>query len=538
MHIKDEIARRRTFAIISHPDAGKTTLTEKFLLYGGATQLAGSVTARKNQRATTSDWMELERKRGISVSSTVLQFDYDGYCVNLLDTPGHKDFSEDTYRVLTAVDAVVMVIDAGKGIESQTRKLFEICRRRGVPIFTFMNKLDRPSKNPLALLDELEAVLGIGAFAMNWPLGNGPDFKGLYDRRDKRVHFFERTPGGAYRAPVSIHALSDPAVRERLKDETFHAVEDELAMLEGAGSDFDREEVLAGRLTPVFFGSAVNNFGVQLLLDSFLAHSTAPRSRSAGATPLALDDPRFSGFVFKIQANMDPKHRDRIAFLRICSGRFTRDMAVTHVQSGKKVRLSSSHKLFGQDRETVDEAYPGDVIGLVGHAEFGIGDTLSEDASIVYDEIPRFAPECFAYLHATATSQFKRFREGLEQLLQEGVVQTFTVKDSTNRAPLLAAVGPLQFEVVQYRLQSEYGAESRLERASWELLRWVSPETPEGTLTSAMLPTGANLVLDAYGQLAIAFPTEWALGYFKRQHPSVVLSETPFKSAAARAVLA
>ena len=536
MTMLDQIARRRTFAIISHPDAGKTTLTEKFLLYGGATQLAGSVTARKNQRATTSDWMELERKRGISVSSTVLQFEYDGYAVNLLDTPGHKDFSEDTYRVLTAVDAVVMVIDAGKGIESQTRKLFEICRRRGVPIFTFMNKLDRPSMNPLGLLDELESVLGIGAFAMNWPLGSGPSFKGVFDRQEKRVHFFERTPGGAYRAPVSIHALSDPAVRERLSDETYHAVEEELAMLEGAGSSFDREAVLSGRLTPVFFGSAVNNFGVQLLLDSFLAHSTAPRPRNIGATALALDDPRFSGFVFKIQANMDPKHRDRIAFVRVCSGRFTRDMSVTHVQSGKKVRLSSSHKLFGQDRETVDEAFPGDVIGLVGHAEFGIGDTLTEDPSIVYDEIPRFAPECFAYLHATTTSQFKRFREGLEQLLQEGVVQTFTVKDSTNRAPLLAAVGPLQFEVVQYRLQSEYGAESRLERASWELLRWVSPELPDGLLSAAMLPTGAALVYDAYDQPAIAFPSEWSLNYFKRQHPTVLLSETPFKSPVPRAL--
>jgi peptide chain release factor 3 len=285
-------------------------------------------------------------------------------------------------------------------------------------------------------------------------------------------------------------------------------------MLEGAGSTFDPDAVLHGRLTPVFFGSAVNNFGVQLLLDSFLAHSTAPRPRTVGTTPLPLDDPRFSGFVFKIQANMDPKHRDRIAFVRVCTGRFTRDMAVTHVQSGKKVRLSSSHKLFGQDRETVDEAFPGDVIGLVGHAEFGIGDTLSEDPSIVYDEIPRFAPECFAYLHATTTSQFKRFREGLEQLLQEGVVQTFTVKDSTNRAPLLAAVGPLQFEVVQHRLQSEYGAESRLERAAWELLRWVSPDLPDGLLTAAMLPTGANLVYDAYQQPAIAFPSEWSLNYF------------------------
>jgi peptide chain release factor 3 len=532
MHIHDEIARRRTFAIISHPDAGKTTLTEKFLLYGGAVQLAGSVTARKNQRAATSDWMELERKRGISVSSTVLQFDYDGYRVNLLDTPGHKDFSEDTYRVLTAVDAVVMVIDAGKGIESQTRKLFEICRRRGVPIFTFMNKCDRPTLEPLALMDELEAVLGIHAFAMNWPLGTGPDFKGVFDRLAKQACFFERTPGGAYRAPVSVHALSDPAVREALSETAYRKAEEELAMLDDAGAGFDVQAVLAGRLTPVFFGSAVNNFGVQLLLDSFLAHSTPPRPRTAGAHIVAPDRPSFSGFVFKIQANMDPKHRDRIAFVRVCTGKFTREMAVTHVQSGKKVRLSSSHKLFGRERETVEEAFPGDVIGLVGHAGIGIGDTLTEDASIVYDEIPRFAPECFAFLHSTNTSQFKRFREGLGQLLQEGVVQSFRLKDSTEQAPLLAAVGPLQFEVVQYRLQAEYGAESRLATAPWELLRWVSPEVSEEALAAATLPSGAKIATDALGQSAILFPSEWTVGYFTRQNPGTHLSDAPSKGRA------
>ena len=528
----NEISRRRTFAIISHPDAGKTTLTEKFLLYGGALQLAGSVTARKNQRAATSDWMELEKKRGISVSSTVLQFEYAGYYVNLLDTPGHKDFSEDTYRVLTAVDAVVMVIDAGKGIESQTRKLFEICRRRGVPIFTLMNKLDRPALEPLALLDELESVLGIGAFAMNWPLGAGHEFRGVYDRLGKQVHFFERTPGGAYRAPVSVHDLADPGVREKMSDAAYEKVVDELSMLDGAGTTFDREAVLAGKLTPVFFGSAVNNFGVQLLLDSFLEHSTEPRARKANGTVITPDHGAFSGFVFKIQANMDPRHRDRIAFVRVCSGKFNRDMAVTHAQTGKKIRLSSSHKLFGRERETVDEAYAGDVIGLVGHAEFRIGDTLTEDPAIVYDEIPRFAPECFAYLHATTTSQYKRFREGLDQLLQEGVVQGLTVRDTTNRAPLLAAVGPLQFEVVQYRLQSEYGAESRLENASWELLRWVSPDVPEETLGALLLPSGVKLATDTAGQPTILFPSNWAMNYFTKQNPAIGLSDAPFASPA------
>src|ERR1043165_8349385 len=474
--IEQEISRRRTFAIISHPDAGKTTLTEKFLLYGGAVQLAGSVTANKNQRATTSDWMELERQRGISVSSTVLQFDYRGYVVNLLDTPGHKDFSEDTYRVLTAVDAAVMVIDAGKGIETQTRKLFEVCRQRGIPIFTFMNKMDRPARDPLSLLDELERVLGIAAYPVNWPLGDGQDFRGVFDRQGKLVHFFERVPGGEYRAPVSVHGLSDPVVREQLDPGVYTRTMDELAMLDGAGASFDHQAVLAGQLTPVFFGSAVNNFGVQLLLDAFLDLAPTPRPRSAQGRVIAPQAPDFSGFIFKIQANMDPKHRDRLAFVRVCSGRFERDMTVVHTRTGRKLRLSSSHKLFGRERETVGEAFPGDVIGLVGHADFHIGDTLAEDSSVSYDEIPRFTPECFAWLQSPSTAQFKRFREGLSQLLQEGVVQAFQFKDSAQRVPLLGAVGPLQFEVVQYRMQTEYGADNRLEHAPWKVLRWAITE--------------------------------------------------------------
>ncbi|HSU69278.1 MAG TPA: peptide chain release factor 3 [Tepidisphaeraceae bacterium] len=537
MSIENEISRRRTFAIISHPDAGKTTLTEKFLLYGGAVQLAGSVTARKDQRAATSDWMELERKRGISISSTVLQFDYEGYRINLLDTPGHKDFSEDTYRVLTAVDAVVMVIDAGKGIESQTRKLFEICRRRGVPIFTFMNKLDRPTRDPLTLLDELEAVLGIQACAINWPLGTGPDFKGVYDRLGKQAHFFERTSRGAYRAPVHVHDLSAPEVREALSEDAYAKVVDEIETLEVAGTPFDHEAVLAGKLSPVFFGSAVNNFGVQLLLDSFLKYSIAPQARRAAGRVIDPVKEPFSGFVFKIQANMDPRHRDRIAFVRVCSGKFTREMSVTHTQSGKKVRLSSSHKLFGRERETVDEAYPGDVVGLVGHAGFGIGDTLTEDPAIVYDEIPRFAPECFGYLHSNSTSQYKRFREGLEQLLQEGVVQVLEVKDSTRATPLLAAVGPLQFEVVQYRLKSEYGADSRMESAPWEQLRWLAPDTDLEALETS-LPSGAKIAFDAEERPVVLFPNEWSINYFLKQNKTVAISDLPFAADGSRAALA
>jgi len=524
--IEQEISRRRTFAIISHPDAGKTTLTEKFLLYGGAVQLAGSVTANKNQRATTSDWMELERQRGISVSSTVLQFEYGGYCVNLLDTPGHKDFSEDTYRVLTAVDAAVMVIDAGKGIESQTRKLFEVCRQRGVPIFTFMNKLDRPAKDPLALLDELERVLGIAAYPVNWPLGSGAEFRGVFNRQTKQVNFFERVPNGAYRAPVSVHNLSEPVVRERMSDYAFAKVAEELEMLEGAGAAFSHEAVLAGALTPVFFGSAVNNFGVQLLLDAFLELAPAPKPRSVDDRIIDPLNDGFSGFIFKIQANMDPKHRDRLAFVRICSGRFERDMTVIHTRTGKKVRLSSSHKLFGRDRETVDEAYPGDVVGLVGHSDFRIGDTLAVDPTLTYQEIPRFTPECFAWLQSPSTAQFKRFREGLDQLLQEGVVQSFLIKDSAQRVPLLGAVGPLQFEVVQYRMQTEYGAESRLEHAPWKILRWAS--TDNGVpLEQALLPTGARLAADVKGNPVILFTEQWSCDFFAERNPKIRLSALP-----------
>ncbi|HEU4366125.1 MAG TPA: peptide chain release factor 3, partial [Candidatus Krumholzibacteria bacterium] len=361
--MREQIARRRTFAIVSHPDAGKTTLTEKFLLYGGALHLAGSVTARKNQRSTTSDWMELEKKRGISISSTVLQFDYRGFRINLLDTPGHRDFSEDTYRVLTAVDAAVMVIDAGKGIESQTRKLFEVCRHRGVPIFTFMNKLDRPTLDPLALVDELESVLGIAAYPMNWPLGTGTDFRGVWDRRTRMVHLYERTPGGGHRAPVYVSDLSDPAVRGQMDDALYRTVREEVDMLEGAGASFRPEEVLAGRTTPVYFGSALNNFGVQLLLDGFLEHSAAPAPRGSRAGVIEPDHPAFSGFVFKIQANMDPRHRDRVAFVRVCSGKFEAGMDVTHVRTKKTMRLSAPQQFLARERSAVDEAWPGDVIG-------------------------------------------------------------------------------------------------------------------------------------------------------------------------------
>ncbi len=518
------VALRRTFAIVSHPDAGKTSLTEKFLLYGGALHLAGSVTARKNQRASTSDWMELEKQRGISVSSTVLQFDYKGYRINLLDTPGHKDFSEDTYRVLTAVDAAVMVIDAGKGIESQTRKLFEVCRKRGVPIFTFINKMDRPTREPLALLDELESVLGIGAYPMNWPLGTGFGFKGVWDRNTRMAHLFERTAGGAFRAPVRTAGLTDPIVAEKLDEDTHETAIDEIDLLDGAGEDFDPQAVLAGKTTPVYFGSALNNFGVELLLNGFLDYSCPPMPRSTRAGIIHPENPAFSGFVFKIQANMDPRHRDRIAFVRVVSGRFERNMAVTHARTGETIRLGSATKLFGQDRETVDEAYPGDVVGIIGKSSFAIGDTLTEDADIEYREIPQFAPECFAYLANPSPADYKRFHKGLTQLLQEGVIQHFELADAARKTALLGAVGPLQFEVFQQRLRDEYGAESRFENAPWTLTRWLAADNEEQNYS---LPHGVHLAIDGRGRQALLFPGDWHLQYFQDKNPEITLADMP-----------
>ncbi len=519
-----EINRRRTFAIISHPDAGKTTLTEKLLLYGGAVQLAGSVTARKNQRSSTSDWMELERKRGISISSTVLQFDYNNYKINLLDTPGHEDFSEDTYRVLTAVDAAVMVIDAAKGIEAQTRKLFEVCRRRSIPIFTFINKMDRPSRDPLELLDEIEKVLNISVFPMNYPLGSGIYFRGLYDRMIKEIHLFEKTSGGLFKAPVAIMDINEPVVKDRLRSEDFDKLVEELEIIETAGASFSIDKIHSGDLSPVFFGSAMNNFGVQLLLDGFLEYALPPVPRQSNGEIVNPDNNNFSGFIFKIQANMDPKHRDRIAFLRVCSGKFERDMQAFHSASGKKIRLSNSQKMFGQERETVDVAYPGDIIGFIGNSNFGIGDTISEDASVVYNEIPRFAPEHFVFLHNPNPSNYKKFRDGLDQLLQEGVIQAYYLKNAGQKVPLLGAVGPLQFEVVQYRLQDEYGAESRMEVTNWKVMRWLAGDYDAAKI---ILPAGAAIAEDSQERNIMLFTSEWSLNYFIEKYPRIELRDIP-----------
>ena len=527
-----EISKRRTFAIISHPDAGKTTLTEKLLLYGGAIQLAGSVTARKTQRETASDWMELEKLRGISISSTLLQFDYRGWRMNLLDTPGHKDFSEDTYRVLMAVDSVIMIIDAAKGIESQTRKLFEICRHRKIPIFTFINKLDRPGKTPLELIDELETTLSIHAYPVNWPLGAGTDFRGVYDRLKREMHLYERVPGGAYMAPVSILDLSDPVIARELGNDLYsHAVE-ELEILNQIHGGFDPEKVLQGETTPVFFGSAANNFGVQILLERFIESSPPPLPRVSTQAVIPVDHPDFSGFIFKVQTNMNPLHRDRIAFMRVCSGVFNRDMTAFNTRTGKRIRLSHSHSLFGQNRETLDEAYPGDIVAFVAKPDLRIGDTISEDISIEFHAIPRFAPECFAFLNNPTPAAYKPFRRGLEQLLSENIVQVFRFKDpyKTNRV-LLGCVGLLQFEVLQFRLKSEYGAPSELEHQAWKILRWVESPLGDDDLKRA-LPYHACLAEDELQRRVILFTSEWSANSFQNDHRNQVnLSASPFPDA-------
>ena len=524
---KAEIARRRTFAIISHPDAGKTTLTEKLLLYGGAIQLAGSVRARRDQPNTTSDWMELEKERGISVSSTLLQFDYGGCVVNLLDTPGHKDFSEDTYRVLTAVDSAIMVIDAAKGIEERTRKLFEICRMRGIPIFTFMNKMDRPALPPLDLIDELEKVLGISAFPVTWPIGNGETFCGIFDRLNNAVHLYERSAHGKHKAPEKVADYRDPAISKLLGADEYAKWIEEVEMLSLAGGGFDPAELAAGRLTPVFFGSGITNFGVQNLLDHFVEFGAPPQPRRLpDGTPVQPESETFSGFVFKVQANMNPRHRDRLTFLRVCSGTFEKDMTVLDPDGGKPIRLSYPQKLFAQERETVETALPGDIVGLVMHRAFKIGATLTTDPSIRYDEIPRFSPEAFATIRNVGTDKQKQFHEGLSQLLDEGVIQAFTTPDTGLNARLLGAVGQLQFDVVMHRLQTEYGANPRIEPAPFELVRWFPKGEKEENWRDAYLGIGVKLAHDLDGNLVILFPTRWALDYFLEKNPGTVLSAT------------
>lgn len=520
---RTEIERRRTFAIISHPDAGKTTLTEKLLLYGGALQLAGSVKAKRNQRNTTSDWMEIEKQRGISISSTVLQFEYRGYCINLLDTPGHKDFSEDTYRVLTAVDSVIMVIDAGKGIEERTRKLFEICRLRGIPIFTFMNKLDRPALNPLQLLDDLENVLGIGGFPVTWPLGDGPDFKGVYDRLRKELHLFNNQGKGSAKAIEHITGADDERIAQLMHPDTYREWLEQVELLTLAGEEFDQDKLRAGELTPVFFGSGINNFGVQLLLDYFVEHASTPLPRKSNLGLIEPEREDFSAFVFKIQANMDPNHRDSLSFIRVCSGVFSKDMSVPNPRGGRALRLSYPQKLFGQERETLENAYPGDIVGLVSHGNFRIGDTLSNVPELSYNEIPRFPPEVFAYLHNNSPSRYKQFQDGLEQLINEGVIQVFYMHNAQQKTALLGAVGQLQFDVVKHRLENEYAADVRLEPSPFTQIRWLHKDCDPSRLEGQYLGSNVRMANDLDNCAILLFPDEWAVDYFEEKNPEIKL---------------
>ena len=543
-----EISRRRTFAIISHPDAGKTTLTEKLLLYGGAIHLAGSVKqSRRGGRETTSDWMEIERQRGISVSTSVLQFDYRGRRVNLLDTPGHHDFSEDTYRTLAAVDAAVMLIDCVKGIEPQTIKLFKVCRLRGVPIVTFINKMDRMGREPFDLIDEIERVLGIPCAPVNWPVGQGPTFAGVYDRASRQLHQFERAEGGSQRAHTTVGNIDDADFGEMVGRDLRQQLKEEIELLDGASRPFEREAFLRGEMTPVFFGSAMTNFGIEPFLDSFvdIAPAPGPRRITVGATTppeggapssivtttpstlvdpssppatLAADDPEFSAFIFKIQANMDPRHRDRIAFARVCSGRFIRGMEVLHVRSGKRLALTRSLHFLAHERKQVDEAFAGDVIGIWDPGILRIGDSLCDGAPVEFDGMPRFSPEFFVRVRLTDSGKRKQLKKGLDQLSEEGAVQLFFDRHRMNREPILGAVGVLQFEVVQHRLKSEYGAPIELDRLPYQHARWMEGDVDLGKFESRGYST---CVLDVEDRPLVLFESEWAMNRAERENPTV-----------------
>ncbi|HVR42033.1 MAG TPA: peptide chain release factor 3 [Thermoanaerobaculia bacterium] len=507
--LEREIARRRTFAIISHPDAGKTTITEKLLLYGGAIETAGAVRARRSQRHATSDWMAMEQSRGISITSTALQFEWEGYCLNLLDTPGHQDFSEDTYRTLHATDSAVMVLDAAKGIEPQTRKLFHVCRMRRIPIVAFINKMDHPAKDPLELLEEIEKELGVGAVPMNWPIGNGPTFQGVFDLREGKVHRFERTAGGQSRAPVRVAGIGDPALAELIGAEAREELRETAALLEGAGAEFDRERFLAGDLIPVYFGSAINNFGVEPFLRALVELAPPPRPRATSSGEIAPGRPEFSGFVFKIQANMDPRHRDRLAFVRVCSGVFEKDMEVFHPRLRRSIRMTRPHRLFARDRETLETAYPGDVVGLVNPGLFRIGDSVSEGGAIEFEPIPRFAPEHFGTLRASSTSRQKQFQKGIKQLEEEGAIQLFFGVDGRRSEPVIGVVGELQFDVLRSRLESEYGVATTLQRLPYRFARWA--RGPAAAIENIRMPGQTRRVDDVDGLPAVLFSSAWEL---------------------------
>jgi peptide chain release factor 3 len=523
MAIANEIHKRRTFAIISHPDAGKTTLTEKLLLFGGAIQLAGTVKGRKSARHATSDWMELEKQRGISVTSSVMQFPYAGRVVNLLDTPGHEDFSEDTYRTLTAVDSALMVIDAGKGVEERTIKLMEVCRLRNTPIMTFINKLDREGREPLDLLDEVERVLGIRCAPVTWPIGGGRRFKGVYHLIEEAVHLYSPAPahGGRIQEGTVIRGLTNPFLSEVLSEQADE-LRDSVELLRGAADRFDRAAYLAGRQTPVFFGSAINNFGVRELLDAFVEHAPGPLARDGGTRAVAPEEERFSGFVFKIQANMDPKHRDRIAFMRVTSGRYTKGMRLYQVRTAREAQATSAMTFMAREREAVDEAYAGDIIGLHNHGTIQIGDTFTEGEALKFSGVPDFAPELFRRVLLADPLRMKALQKGLDQLSEEGATQIF--RPVIGNDLILGAVGALQFDVVAWRLKHEYGVECRYETVDVATARWI--EIDPVRLKEFRAQYEARLARDRAGNLVYLAPSAVNLKLTMERWPQVVFRAT------------
>lgn len=521
----DEIKRRRTFAIISHPDAGKTTLTEKFLLYGGAINLAGTVKGRKATKHAVSDWMEIEKERGISVTSSVLQFNYEGYCINILDTPGHQDFSEDTYRTLMAADSAVMVIDGSKGVEAQTIKLFKVCVMRHIPIFTFINKMDREARDPFELMSEIEEVLGIHTCPINWPIGCGKSFKGVYDRQTRKITTFTAAMGGQKEVASQTFDVEGTDVDAVIGSDFHSQLKDDIELLDGASDEFDLDLVSQGLLSPVFFGSALTNFGVETFLEHFLKMTSSPLPRKTADGVVDPFDENFSAFVFKIQANMNKAHRDRIAFMRICSGKFEAGMEVNHVQGGKKIRLTQPQQLMAESRKIIEEAYAGDIIGVFDPGIFSIGDTLcASNEKFAFEGIPTFAPEHFARVRQVDTMKRKQFIKGINQIAQEGAIQIFQEFNTGMEEIIVGVVGVLQFEVLTYRLKNEYNVEVKLEQLPFEYIRWV--ENPEEIDVAKIQGTSdMKRIRDLKGNPLLLFINSWSVGMVEERNPDLRLSE-------------
>lgn len=522
--IFSQVEKRRTFAIISHPDAGKTTLTEKLLLFGGAIRMAGEVKGRKAKKFATSDWMQIEKERGISVTSSAMQFDYADHHINILDTPGHQDFSEDTYRTLTAADSAVMLLDSAKGVETQTIKLFKVCSQRGIPIFTFINKMDRYGKEPLELLEELERVLGIRSCPMNWPIGMGDEFSGIYDRQNNRIELYRQDGQRNFIYPDE-RGLEDTAIRELIGDSLYQKLCDDILLLDIAGDPFDLDKIRQGQLTPVYFGSAINTFGVQTFLDEFLLLAPAPHAHMSNIGAVDPVKTAFSGFIFKIQANMNPAHRDRIAFMRICSGKFERGMTVNHVRTGKKIKLAQPQQFLAQDRDIIDVAYPGDIIGLHDPGTFRIGDTICAEGSFEFERMPEFPPEHFARAINMNAMKYKQFQKGVNQLVEEGTVQVFRTTDRTEDI-ILGVVGELQFEVFAYRLKAEYGADIKLQRLSYQLAKWVDSKMRIDI--SRLSNLSSICVTDQDNRFVVLCENDFAMKWIEEQNPQLSFYSNPY----------